>query len=101
VDQQAQQQQVKQHKAVNAVKKLTKSVYERLTPAPKSPVMDTALSRHSGAGQNSSQQSEGLDSGLRRGDEMNKDILPLPQGEGRGEGSSSIKNLPALPDETI
>jgi hypothetical protein len=63
--------------------------------------MDTALSRHSGAGRNSSQQSEGLDSGLRRGDEMNKDILPLPQGEGRGEGSSSIKNLPALLDETI
>jgi hypothetical protein len=34
-NQQAQQQQVKQRKAVNALKKLTKSVYERLTPAPK------------------------------------------------------------------
>lgn len=80
VDQQAQQQQVKQRKAVNAVKKLTKSVYERINPVvdSRSPHPDL-LPKDKGQTPN----------------------LPLPMGEGWGEGASSIKNLPALPDETI
>jgi hypothetical protein len=53
--------------------------------------MDTALSRHSRAGGNPAGQQEGLDPSLRQGDEMNKNILPLPMGEGRGEGHRKIK----------
>ena len=79
-NQQAQQQQVKQRKAVNAVKKITKSVYERINPVvdSRSPHPDL-FPKEKGQTPN----------------------LPLPMGEGRGEESSSIKNLPALPDETI
>ncbi len=51
----------------------------------------TKLPRHSRENGNPARQSEGLCPRVRGDDGMNEDILPFPQGEGRGEGHRNIK----------
>ena len=81
---QAEQNAKQQRKAVNAVKKLTKTVYERLNPASNIPSPSTP--RHP------------LPKGEATLEGTNSGIPPLPMGEGRSEGSGTST---PLSDETI